>query len=691
MICKECGAYNPDHATYCKVCAANLKEDVSEAVTADAVDESRPTRHFVRPSWTVPNYVKAESEPKPVRPEKKAPVREPEPEPAEEIVEAVEEDLPEQEAFTPTVPVSLMEESDEETSYRENPVESEPEETEPEAEDSDEEEFIPAPTYKRPSHTSRKASRIIEEDEEEEPEPDYDEEEPDGREEDYDYDESEEDDSYEYEPTPPKRKNNGKGNGPLFWILLSAIIVVILCIIVAGVLMFMQSSGKTLNCAGLAQTSKAQTNQSTNEPAGTQQNTGDSGSVTGNTAEDPDRVTIEEVLNDKGEECIKYHFQVPGKSHVTLVLPNADDRTWPNDNDRAVPFEILVPKSVYNPHEPLTESSYTVHPEIYITDAAGQTKSLEVPTFTLNFPTLSISLEQPVANENGVIMADKDNLVKITGHVDDFDVQVTMNGTPITVYEGGLFLADYTVTSDSTETITLQAQKKDWVSAETTISVEPYVYTPDKMVLTVASNPLVDLKADASGKLTVRGTTLPNATLTAESDNPSKVVCGSVTVDGEGNFSFNVTMDSSFYGVSHIKINAEKEDAESGSTSCMVFRTYTDNKKFVAGYKKNYKEIGSSLAVSALLANQSTYASNDYGFRVRAKVAEVIQGEDGYSYVRMTLLGSGEVIYVINLSEKWTPGNNINGDYRLYGNFLGTYQETGSALFAATLAYNNKK
>ena len=26
MICKECGAYNPDHATYCKVCAVNLKD-----------------------------------------------------------------------------------------------------------------------------------------------------------------------------------------------------------------------------------------------------------------------------------------------------------------------------------------------------------------------------------------------------------------------------------------------------------------------------------------------------------------------------------------------------------------------------------------------------------------------------------------------------------------------------------------
>ena len=35
MICKECGAYNPDHATYCKVCAANLKGE-PEAEPAEA-------------------------------------------------------------------------------------------------------------------------------------------------------------------------------------------------------------------------------------------------------------------------------------------------------------------------------------------------------------------------------------------------------------------------------------------------------------------------------------------------------------------------------------------------------------------------------------------------------------------------------------------------------------------------------
>ena len=43
MICKKCGAYNPDHATFCKVCAANLKEqpDVDEAKVSDAEEARR--------------------------------------------------------------------------------------------------------------------------------------------------------------------------------------------------------------------------------------------------------------------------------------------------------------------------------------------------------------------------------------------------------------------------------------------------------------------------------------------------------------------------------------------------------------------------------------------------------------------------------------------------------------------------
>ncbi len=59
MICKECGAYNPDHASFCKVCAASLKDapvyeepetEIPEGPSQD--DFARPSRTFAKPpAW----------------------------------------------------------------------------------------------------------------------------------------------------------------------------------------------------------------------------------------------------------------------------------------------------------------------------------------------------------------------------------------------------------------------------------------------------------------------------------------------------------------------------------------------------------------------------------------------------------------------------------------------------------------
>ena len=57
MVCRECGAYNAEHLTHCRVCAAKLRDDAAPAAasTAPAAKEEsgdRPTRDFVAaPSW----------------------------------------------------------------------------------------------------------------------------------------------------------------------------------------------------------------------------------------------------------------------------------------------------------------------------------------------------------------------------------------------------------------------------------------------------------------------------------------------------------------------------------------------------------------------------------------------------------------------------------------------------------------
>lgn len=730
MICKECGAYNPDHATYCKVCAASLKDNSEDSTVSESLDESRPTRTFVRPSWTVPTYTKSFARPEKENTETKIPAekeaaKEPEhasiKEEQEESVKLFDEssveggDVTESEHmnerpapqfskhFSPNPRFlhkeTLKNETEEEirsafakpeeprepdTSELEEPEEAEEPETLEHAVDEFEEiDLEDEPVSTPVKHVKHAPIHLDDEDDED------DEEEP-LQDDDSSFDEEPEDDSYEYEPTPPKRNKKGNASGPLFWILLSAIIVVILCIIAAGILMIMQSGGKKLSCAG---DNAGQKTSQSQIPAPNSQNQDPLSQNDPASATNPYDVEMEEGFNDEGKECVEYSIVVPAHGVITIVLPSQGEQTYPSSYDTPVVYNLTVPKSAYYPNVPLEDSVYEVHPEIYLTESDGTTKTLSVPSFTLTFPTLSINLEKPVLNEEGHVMANKDNIVPISGHVDDYDVRLYVNDEPVTVYSEGLFMPDYTMESTEPVTVVLKAEKENWVSTSTEFVVDPYVYTPDKMILTVTNDHVTELKGDKTGKITVRGLTLPNATLTASSDMPSKVVCGSVSVDGEGNFTFGIALDSSFYGISKITIDAEKEDAENGSLTFMVYRTYADRQAFVQGYNKtkSYKEIGSSkkyLTISSLMANVGTYATSEYGFRLTGKVVEVALNEEGYSVVRMTLAGSGETVYVINLSEKWTPENNIGGNYNLYGNFLGTYEDGTSPYFAIFFAVN---
>ena len=60
MVCKECGAYNADHLTHCRVCAAKLKD--TEPDTAQTAQEpGRPARRFAQaPAWPKQAFAGAE-------------------------------------------------------------------------------------------------------------------------------------------------------------------------------------------------------------------------------------------------------------------------------------------------------------------------------------------------------------------------------------------------------------------------------------------------------------------------------------------------------------------------------------------------------------------------------------------------------------------------------------------------------
>ena len=635
MICKECGAYNPDHATYCKVCAANLKGEPEVETPAAPEEDIQPTKRFSRPSWIVPEQHKEAEEAVS--------------EAAEEVVEPIEETV---------------------------------EEVADEAADAVEEveQAIPEDVVKKAAAVEEELPDEPEEAEEEVEESFYNDEEA-----------LEDVDSFEYEPTPPKRKQGKKQQSTLFTVLLIAIIVVIIGALVAVGWYLLKDQFKC-NKADDANGPVA------SQPADPD-NTGHDDPVTTAPATAPatlDDTNAEllETVDDDGVERVHITVMIPSNGTVSIAFPNQADYTWTNTDDKAVARKVKIPVEVFYPNTPLEESTQTFTPDIKIRTADGSEYKVNCPSFTRSFPKLNITVQSPVPDENGTIMAPESNTVTIQGTIDEETAQLTVNGVATTVYTGGVFMYDYTMSPDATEdteeTVTLVASKPNCVSDTKEITIHAYKFVPEPMTLEVNSD-ISLMRADKSGKLFVTGKTLPGATLTATSDNATNVLCGSVTVDGEGNFTFQITMDPSFYGTSSITLEAVKEGAEPGSTKFTVMRGLSDKNEFVKHYlkSKTYREVkekgDNAISIAELLANPTQYATSDYGIRITATVVENnTVGND--TIVKMTIAKTGETVYVHALSSVWQ--HNVGSAYNVYCNFIGTYEDTGCAEFYGWFAKN---
>ncbi|MBQ6234520.1 MAG: hypothetical protein IJK54_01250 [Clostridia bacterium] len=637
MICKECGAYNPDHATFCKVCAASLKDDTAPKPVEE---EPQPTKRFSRPSWM------ATEQPEPVKePVVKEPVKEAtdmidEAEDAEEVVEEVVKSKK-------TVPVQ--------------------------------EEETPVPIWSPSRSRMTPEPNDIDEEEEDLQEPDESEEESESI---YNDEEALEDDdgAFEYEPTPPKRKQKQKKNNTMFTVLLIAIIVVIVGILVLGGYMLLKNQ---LNCG--KSPDKTNDAEQTSTQTGEQSNTPVDPATTEAPALDAKTAQLQEMIDENGNDMIAITVVVPANSTVTINFPNQPDYTFTNSEAKDLTRKVKIPVEVFYPNTPLEDPTVVFQPEITITGSDGSSYKVNCPTFTRTFPKLEITVTEPVPEGDEPIMAPESNVVSLSGVISDPTAEVSINGVVTVVYVGGKFMYDYkfadTATEDTVDTITITATKNNCVGDTKEVKVHAYKFIPEPMKLEVRSEGS-SLRADKSGKLTVTGTTLPGATLTATSDNATNVLCGSVSVDAEGNFSFQITTEDSFYGMSVITLNAEKEGAESGSTKFTITKGFADKDAFLKFYnsKHSYLEIPSKITLDVLLANQGQYATNDYGFRLTATVVEVIT-IDGDTIVKMSMNKTNETVYVHNLSDKWAPGDNVGAKYNVYGNFVGTYSDTGCCEF----------
>jgi len=653
MICKECGAYNPDHATYCKVCAANLKGEPAAAETpAAAEEEIQPTKRFSRPSWVVPGQSKK----------------------VEDIVSDASEEAAEQ-----------LTEAVEETVSEAAPVVSKDEKAVENAEEAVEdvrEAWTPVPAKHRAVQREEKSEEIEEtEADAADPEEEY-----------YNDEEAlmDEDESFEYEPTPPKRKQAKKKQSTLFTVLLISIIVVIVGALVAFMLWFLKEKD-VIKCDKAANTDSTSSSQPIDPDQPVDPSKQEETPAPSNFDERNAELTEK---NEDGKDTIHIKVMIPSKATVTIDFPHQTDYSYTNNSDSSEARNIKIPVEIFYPNTPVDEQTQTFTPDIKITNADGSEYKVNCPSFTRTFPKLNITVSAPVPDENGMIMASESNTLSFQGTIDDPNATLTMNGTEQTVYAGGVFMFDYAMrpdaTEDSEETVTLVASMPNCVSDTKEITVHAYKFVPDPMTLEVKSD-IASLRADKSGKLIVTGKTLPGATLTATSDNATNVLCGSVTVDGDGNFSFQITMDPTFYGMSVITLNAVKEGCEDGSVQFTVLKGHADKQAFVSYYLKNktYREVKQSgdnaISIAELIANPTQYAGSAYGIRLTGTVVEVnTVGDD--TIVKMTILKTNETVYVHALSTVWL--HTVGEKYNVYCNFIGTYGDTGCAEFYGWFAKN---
>ena len=694
MICKKCGAYNPDHATFCKVCAANLKDQTDADEAAQATDaeevvekEARPRRGNVKaPDFSAARRASSYKAPQKVaEPEDHEDVDEEDYDEEEEEVKPAKKPLFSRVA-APAKKRRVVDDEDDED-------EDDYDEDDYDEDDSDVKKLESEPKTTRFARSANKKSRVVAEDDEDDDEDDEDED--DGYDDDS-YDDDEDDGYEEYEPTPPRRKKSSQSRGRkggsdfnIVTILIACLLVILL--IIVGIVAFCNIKGGDtkaklpgflqFNCAGKkAATQTSIPAQQATVPVDNQNTEPVDAPVTG-TPVDYSVTHLEEIVDGQGIPCITISMTARPGDTVTIVLPNQDDFVQPNNEATDQPYLLTIPKSCFFPNTTLTDPVYTVTPQILVTHADGTQESLHVDSFDITFPSLQLEITEPAQAdipEEG-IMAGEGNELPIKGKVDDHTVTVTINGQPVAIYEGGSFEYTYTLTGDEAETVLVEANKANCVSASQSFTVTPYVFIPEKMPLTVET--AVDkLRADKNNKVTVTGVTAPGATLTATpaAEYMSSVACGSPTVDAEGNYSFEVTFGKDYYGIANITIHAKKDGYEEGETSCVVSRMYADRAKAISGYNKtnSYHEVPTGYAFAKVMENPT-----DGGFyRFVGKILEVDPDTGVITFEAKTSNKETVKIYVLNAVVNWDASKQVGKPFKLYSTLNGLYTD-GTSLY----------
>lgn len=705
MVCRECGAYNAEHLTHCRVCAAKLRDDNTPSVSVGQNEEAkdtRPQRDFVKaPSWPTKPYsgapeksafekpagrtsagdeeyeddlsmpwedeAEAEAPIKPApapRPAAPAAAEKPYKAPAAASVAAKpkrvcsvcgrdmladapfcaycgsHEGLPGAEGTVPApakrAAAAAPAKAVSKPAKKSAPVRDDDLDDFDDDLDDEYEDRAPAAKKAAKKHSVKKKDDFDFDDDDDDLDDDFD----------------DDDDDDDFDDMPKKR---GKGTTLLFWVL---IVLLMALIGVFGAYIVKKNYGGDFNNLVAALTGKA--------PASTPA-PGDEG-VDAAPADASKMYTAEIGTDiDAATNTPVYVIDVyaPTNSVVriksTTELKNNGETTIPTNNH----VILHVPQAAFLPNEPVESETIVIKPEITVTTPEGETVDIDVPEVTVQAEMLSITIESPAG---GSIANTYDNKpVEIVGKVADYTVGVFVNGEQTTVYEDGTFKASYQPTGgEAAETVTVEARKNNCMTATSVITVEPFVMKEATLAVTNdVSVKGYELRAGTDNKTTIKGTTVPGATITATCAN-AKVTFETATVSDAGEFQLPVTVGEG--GTFAVSLTATAEGYTEAKATCFVERLPNDSS---SSYRKAAKSLKTEQH-AAMVAGSVT--SGDYVFT--GTVTEVISSEP-YEAVKMKL-SSGEEVIVTNRSAKnRLDADDLNKKKTVAGSYVGLYEETG--------------
>lgn len=706
MLCKECGTYNAENLTVCKVCGARLREDDTNAATEDAAavrDDGKPSRDFVKPpAWPTRAFTgapehastgsaastaapagsfrpsippRAASAPTSFCPHCGQPTmagapfcpycgqRTTEPEAAPAAV-------PARAAVKPAAAPARQPAADE---YDDDDYE-----------DEEEEDYAPKKPAKR---ASAKIARRA----------DYDDEDGDGENyDDEDYDEE------EYDDMPKKR---GKGTTILFWGL---ILLLLALIAVFGMYIakknFDGDFGKMFASIGGVFNKNGSQDVDANDASTGEDTTAASNMYTASISEYTDPTTSQVFFD--------IDIFAPTNSTIRIITDSTLDKniaTVPS-NDHVV---LRVPRDAFMPNQPVDTEVITITPNIQVVSPEGETKQLTVPDITVTVPVLSMSVTEPAAD---TVNATFDNSpIAIVGQVNNYDKDtfVFINDEQVYVDSTGMFTSSYTpkatvstqpttapavtpaadatTSPDATpapdattgteatpgteateapaetlapeaaaegETITIEARKNNCVTARKVITVVPYVMQNLSFMVT---NELATLSS-ADGSVTITGTVTPGAKITATSAS-TDVSFGEATVTETGTFSLVVSIAK--VGAYDLTLTGKLEGYNDGTAVATVERPpsvdWTKFKKSASDLAKNYEKV-------------TTGAVTSGDFYCSGTITEIIATEP-YAIFRIKLSDGSEVICANRSTKSKINSSDLKDKKEVIGTLKGLYTD----------------